>query len=134
MEYINSGKADGAKVHIGGERHGDQGYFIKPTIFTEATADMKIMQEEIFGPVCSVVKFKTEEGEWFCVPRHLVKYQIEEVTEWANNTTYGLAASILTQDVSRAIRMAHNLEAGSVFVSLSSYSSFVRVGTLLLIG
>jgi len=62
MGYINSGKADGAKVHIGGERHGDQGYFIKPTIFTEATADMKIMQEEIFGPVCSVVKFKTEEG------------------------------------------------------------------------
>ena len=62
MGYINSGKADGAKVNIGGERHGDQGYFIKPTIFTEATADMKIMQEEIFGPVCSVVKFKTEEG------------------------------------------------------------------------
>jgi len=64
----------------------------------------------------------------------LLTYQIEEVTEWANNTTYGLAASILTQDVSRAIRMAHNLEAGSVFVSLSSYSSFVRVGTSLLIG
>jgi aldehyde dehydrogenase (NAD+) len=62
MGYIKSGKAEGAKVHIGGERHGDQGYFIKPTIFLDARADMKIMQEEIFGPVCSVVKFKTEEG------------------------------------------------------------------------
>ncbi|KXN86252.1 Aldehyde dehydrogenase [Leucoagaricus sp. SymC.cos] len=101
MGYINSGKADGAKVHIGGERHGDQGYFIKPTIFTDAKPNMKIMQEEIFGPVCSVVKFKTE----------------EEVTEWANNTTYGLAANVLTQNSARAIRMAHNLEAGSIFVN-----------------
>ncbi|KXN85885.1 Aldehyde dehydrogenase [Leucoagaricus sp. SymC.cos] len=101
MGYIKSGKADGAKVHIGGERHGDQGYFIKPTIFTDAKPNMKIMQEEIFGPVCSVVKFKTE----------------EEVTEWANNTTYGLAANVLTQNISRAIRMAHNLEAGSIYVN-----------------
>lgn len=62
MGYINSGKQDGAKVHIGGERHEGDGYFIKPTIFTDAKPDMKIMQEEIFGPVCSVVKFKTEEG------------------------------------------------------------------------
>jgi len=101
MGYIESGKADGAKVHMGGERHGDQGYFIKPTIFVDVNPDMKIMREEIFGPVCAVVKFKTE----------------EEVTEWANNTTYGLAANILTANSSRAIRMAHNLEAGSVFVN-----------------
>jgi aldehyde dehydrogenase (NAD+) len=65
MGYINSGKSEGAKVHIGGERHGDTGYFIKPTIFTGANADMKIMREEIFGPVCAVVKFKTEEGKSF---------------------------------------------------------------------
>jgi aldehyde dehydrogenase (NAD+) len=63
MGYINSGKAEGARVHVGGERHGQQGYFIKPTIFLDAKPDMKIMREEIFGPVCSVVKFKTEEGE-----------------------------------------------------------------------
>jgi aldehyde dehydrogenase (NAD+) len=62
MGYIASGKADGAKVHMGGERHGEQGYFIKPTIFVDAKPNMKIMQEEIFGPVCSIVKFKTEEG------------------------------------------------------------------------
>ncbi|EKM77497.1 hypothetical protein AGABI1DRAFT_115102 [Agaricus bisporus var. burnettii JB137-S8] len=101
MGYIKSGKSEGAKVLIGGERHGDTGYFIKPTVFTEAKPDMKIMQEEIFGPVCSVVKFKTE----------------EEVTEWANNTTYGLAASILTENVARAIRMASNIEAGSISIN-----------------
>ncbi|KAF9445260.1 aldehyde dehydrogenase [Macrolepiota fuliginosa MF-IS2] len=104
MGYIESGKAAGAKVHLGGERHGDSGFFIKPTIFVNATPDMKIMQEEIFGPVCSIVKFKTEEGK-------------PKVTEWANDTTYGLAANVLTQNTSRAIRMAHNLEAGTVSVN-----------------
>ncbi|KAF7760325.1 hypothetical protein Agabi119p4_11001 [Agaricus bisporus var. burnettii] len=101
MGYINSGKAEGAKVLIGGERHGDTGYFIKPTVFTDATADMKIIKEEIFGPVCSIVKFKTE----------------EEVTEWANNTTYGLAAYVMTENVARAIRMASNIEAGTIWVN-----------------
>jgi len=101
MGYINSGKADGARVHTGGERYGDKGYFIKPTVFVDVKADMKIMREEIFGPVCSLVKFRTE----------------EEVTEWANDTTYGLGASVLTENVSRAIRMANALEAGSIFVN-----------------
>jgi aldehyde dehydrogenase (NAD+) len=62
MGYIESGKSEGAKVHIGGERYGEEGYFIKPTVFVDAKPSMKIMQEEIFGPVCSIVKFKTEEG------------------------------------------------------------------------
>jgi len=106
MGYIDSGKTEGAKVHVGGERHGNQGYFIKPTIFVDAKPDMKIMKEEIFGPVCSVVKFKTE----------------EEVTESANNTVYGLAANILTQNVSRAIRMANNLEAGMIYVNSTQNS------------
>jgi len=66
MGYISSGKADGAHVHTGGERHGNEGYFIKPTIFTDVKADMKIAQEEIFGPVGVVMKFKTEEGR--CSP------------------------------------------------------------------
>ncbi|KAJ3560611.1 hypothetical protein NP233_g10723 [Leucocoprinus birnbaumii] len=101
MGYISSGKSDGAKVHIGGERFGEQGYFIKPTIFVDAKPEMKIMQEEIFGPVCSIVKFHTE----------------EEVTEWANDTTYGLAANVLTESSSRAIRMANNLEAGGIYVN-----------------
>ena len=66
MAYIDSGKQEGANVQIGGVRHGDQGYFIKPTLFTNVTPEMKIVREEIFGPVGVVIKFKTEEG-WFPV-------------------------------------------------------------------
>ena len=62
MGYVESGKQDGATVHQGGERHGDKGYFIKPTIFTNVTPDMKIVKEEIFGPVGVVIKFKDEAG------------------------------------------------------------------------
>ncbi|KAF9261037.1 aldehyde dehydrogenase [Marasmius fiardii PR-910] len=102
MGYINSGKEEGALVHFGGVRHGEEGYFIKPTVFVDVRPDMKIMREEIFGPVCSLVKFKTEEAE---------------VIEWANDTTYGLAANVLTENVGRAIRMASALEAGSIFVN-----------------
>jgi aldehyde dehydrogenase (NAD+) len=60
MEYINHGKTEGATVALGGERHGTEGYFIQPTVFTDVTPDMKIAQEEIFGPVIAVTKFKDE--------------------------------------------------------------------------
>ena len=102
MGYIESGKNDGGKIHMGGERHGTEGFFIKPTVFVDCTPDMKITQEEIFGPVCTIIKFKTE----------------EEAIEMANNTTYGLACHIFTENVSRAIRVAHALEAGTAWVSL----------------
>ncbi|KAK7051661.1 hypothetical protein VNI00_004640 [Paramarasmius palmivorus] len=62
MGYIDSGKSEGASVMVGGERHGPEGFFVKPTIFTECKPDMKIVKEEIFGPVASVMKFSTEEG------------------------------------------------------------------------
>lgn len=62
MAYIESGKAQGATVHTGGVRSGDKGFFIEPTLFTETRPDMKIVQEEIFGPVGVIIKFKTEEG------------------------------------------------------------------------
>jgi len=61
MGYINSGKEAGATVHLGGERVGTEGYFIAPTIFTNVTPEMKIVQEEIFGPVGVVVKFEDED-------------------------------------------------------------------------
>merc|ERR1711977_220856 len=61
MEYIQAGKDAGATVETGGKRKGDKGYFIEPTIFSNVTEDMKIVQEEIFGPVCSIAKFKTKE-------------------------------------------------------------------------
>ena len=100
MNYIESGKADGAKVHYGGHRIGEEGYYISPTIFTETKPNMKIVQEEIFGPVVALSKFKDE----------------QEVIELANSTSYGLSSVVLTENINRALRMANALEAGSVFV------------------
>merc|ERR1712000_663167 len=93
MGYIQEGKKSGATVVTGGERHGDKGYFIQPTIFSDVTEDMKIMQEEIFGPVCSIAKFETE----------------EEIIKTGNNTSYGLAAAVHTQNLNTAIRVANEL-------------------------
>ncbi|OJA09451.1 hypothetical protein AZE42_02624 [Rhizopogon vesiculosus] len=104
MGYIKSGKEEGATVHIGGERHGDEGYFIQPTIFTDCKPDMKIVREEIFGPVAAVIKFTTE----------------EEAIEQANDTLYGLACSVFTKDINRAIRVAHSIEAGTAWVNCSN--------------
>lgn len=101
MGYIEEGKKAGATVVTGGERHGDKGYFIQPTIFSDVTEDMKIMQEEIFGPVCSIAKFETE----------------EEIVKIGNNTSYGLASAVHTKDLNTAIRVANSLRAGTVWVN-----------------
>ncbi|KAJ7266416.1 aldehyde dehydrogenase [Mycena haematopus] len=101
MGYIASGKESGATVHIGGDRHGTEGYFIQPTIFTNCTPDMKIVREEIFGPVAAIMTFKTE----------------EEVIEAANATEYGLSACVFSENIGRAIRVAHAFESGSTFVN-----------------
>jgi aldehyde dehydrogenase (NAD+) len=101
MNYIKSGKEAGAKVEMGGERKGDKGYFIQPTIFSGVSQDMKIMQEEIFGPVCSISKFETE----------------DEVIKAGNETTYGLAAALHTTNLNTAIRVSNKLKAGTVWVN-----------------
>jgi len=101
MGYIKAGKEEGATVETGGERHGDKGYFIQPTIFTNVKPDMKIMQEEIFGPVCAIAKFETE----------------EEVIDQAHDTIYGLAAAVHTKDLNTAIRVSNALRAGTVWVN-----------------
>jgi len=62
MGYIKSGKDDGATVHCGGDQEGTEGFFVKPTLFTDVDADMKIMKEEVFGPVGAVIKFENDEG------------------------------------------------------------------------
>lgn len=62
MSYIDSGKSDGATVHLGGDRFGNEGYFINPTLFTDVKPDMKIVKEEIFGPVGVIIKFKDPAG------------------------------------------------------------------------
>jgi len=101
MGYISAGKEGGAKVHIGGERHGSEGYFIQPTLITDVTPDMTVVKEEIFGPVAVVLKFKTE----------------EEVIEAANSTLYGLSSYVFSENIGQAIRVAHGLEAGSSFIN-----------------
>jgi aldehyde dehydrogenase (NAD+) len=104
LGYVESGKEQGARLVVGGERLGDRGYFVHPTVFTDVSPDMKIVKEEIFGPVGVIIKFKTE----------------EEAIELANNTVYGLAAHIFTENTSRAIRVAHAVEAGSISVNCAN--------------
>jgi len=72
MGYIDSGKKEGATVHYGGNRCGNEGYFINPTIFTDVKPEMKIVTEEIFGPVGVVIKFEDEEGMLFNSTSHVI--------------------------------------------------------------
>ena len=101
MSYIDSGKREGASLLCGGERVGDRGYFIQPTVFGDVQEDMKIAQEEIFGPVLSIIKFK----------------DLDDVVERANKTMYGLAAAVWTRDIGKAHAIANNVRAGTVWVN-----------------
>lgn len=105
LEYIEAGKKEGAKIEVGGERlKGDKygnGYFINPTIFVNVKQDMKIVQEEIFGPVVVVQKFSEE----------------DEAIEMANDTAYGLAGAVFTKDITRAHRVVKAIRAGITWVN-----------------
>jgi aldehyde dehydrogenase (NAD+) len=101
MSYIESGKQQGAKMLCGGDRVGSRGYFIRPTVFAGVEDDMKIAQEEIFGPVMSILKFR----------------DTNELVERANKTMYGLAAGVWTKDISKAHAVADNVRAGTVWVN-----------------
>ncbi|KAF8476941.1 aldehyde dehydrogenase domain-containing protein [Kalaharituber pfeilii] len=101
MGYINHGKEAGAKVEVGGERHGNKGYFIQPTLFSNVRPDMKIMQEEIFGPVAAIAKFKN----------------IDEAIKLGNDSNYGLAAAIHTKDLKTALEVSSKLKSGTVWVN-----------------
>ncbi|WP_414583664.1 aldehyde dehydrogenase family protein [Scytonema sp. PCC 10023] len=101
MSYIESGMRDGAQMLCGGHRVGDRGFFIEPTVFANVSNDMKIAQEEIFGPVMSIIKFK----------------DIDEAIHLANSTMYGLAAGVWTKDITKAHAIANNVRAGTVWVN-----------------
>uniref|UniRef100_A0A0W0F7X1 Aldehyde dehydrogenase domain-containing protein n=1 Tax=Moniliophthora roreri TaxID=221103 RepID=A0A0W0F7X1_MONRR len=102
MSYLESARTDGATIHQGGDKHdSSEGYFIQPTIITNAKPTMKVVKEEIFGPVGVVIKFDTE----------------EEVLAMANDTAYGLAAAVFTQNNARAHKIANSLESGTVWVN-----------------
>jgi aldehyde dehydrogenase (NAD+) len=100
MGYVESGKSDGATAHLGGSRHGNEGYFIQPTIFTDTKPDMKIVKEEIFGLVGVVIKFEDD----------------DDVVRQANDTSYGLTCAVFSQNINRAIKTAHKLHAGTAWV------------------
>ncbi|CAL4085515.1 unnamed protein product, partial [Meganyctiphanes norvegica] len=102
LGLIESGKREGAKMLTGGSRAGDRGYYVQPTVFADVTDNMRIAKEEIFGPVQQILKFS----------------QISEVIERANNTEYGLAASVFTKDLDKANIMSQGLRAGTVWVKL----------------
>jgi aldehyde dehydrogenase (NAD+) len=99
--YIRLGREEGVKIVTGGARWGNDGYFIKPTVMVDASSDMRVAREEIFGPVITVIPFDTD----------------EEVLEAANDTRFGLGAGVWTQDVTRAHRVAAALESGQVWVN-----------------
>lgn len=105
LRLIKSGKEQGAKVETGGNRVGDKGFFVEPTVFSKVTDDMSIATDEIFGPVQSILKFDT----------------LDEVIERANNTTYGLAAGIVTKNINNALVFSNAAEAGSVWVNCWDY-------------
>src|SRR5208337_545418 len=101
MNYIEAGKKDGASLLAGGNRVGNRGYFIEPTVFADVKDNMKIAQEEIFGPVMSILKFT----------------DIDEVVERSNCTEYGLAAAVWTRDIGKAYAIANSVRAGTVWVN-----------------
>ncbi|EYE99018.1 aldehyde dehydrogenase family protein [Aspergillus ruber CBS 135680] len=107
LGYIDSGVEEGATLHLGGKAIEKEtgGYYIEPTIFTDVRPEMKIMREEIFGPVVAISKFSSE----------------AEVIKHANDTSYGLAAACHTKDYERAIRVTNALRAGTTWVNMYNF-------------
>jgi phenylacetaldehyde dehydrogenase len=99
--YLESGQEEGATAVTGGGRYGDRGYFVEPTVFTNANPGMKIVREEIFGPVVVAEPFS----------------DLDELAKTANDTIYGLGAGIWTKDISKAHALAKKLRAGSVYIN-----------------
>jgi aldehyde dehydrogenase (NAD+) len=101
MGFIEKGETEGAKCVSGGNRVGEKGYFIEPTLFENVTDDMDIARQEIFGPVMSVLKFNGA----------------DDIIRRANDTFYGLAAAVWTRDVQKAHHYAAKVKAGTVWVN-----------------
>ncbi len=99
--FLESGFSEGAKAVVGGSRHGDKGYFVKPTVLVNTNDDMKVVREEIFGPVVTAIPFR----------------DTDELVKKANNTEYGLAAGVWTRDIQKAHRIASQMRAGTVWIN-----------------
>jgi acyl-CoA reductase-like NAD-dependent aldehyde dehydrogenase len=101
LGYIEKGKAEGADLVAGGARVGEKGYFVTPTVFDNVRNEMAIAQEEIFGPVASVITFN----------------DAEEALKIANDSRYGLASAVWTTDLKKALTFARGIKAGTVWVN-----------------
>ena len=99
--YLESGIKEGAKATVGGSREGDKGYFVKPTVLVNTNDNMKVVKEEIFGPVVTATPFS----------------DMNEIVNRANDTVYGLAAGVWTRDVKKAHAIASKLKAGTVWIN-----------------
>ncbi len=99
--YLESGFSEGAQATVGGERYGNKGYFVKPTVLVNTNPKMKVVQEEIFGPVVTAIPFRDP----------------QELVARANDTSYGLAAGVWTRDIQKAHRVAAQLRAGTVWIN-----------------
>ncbi|HUR36401.1 MAG TPA: aldehyde dehydrogenase family protein [Terriglobales bacterium] len=99
--FLEIGAKEGAKAVVGGKRKGDKGYFVEPTVLVNTNPKMKVVQEEIFGPVVTAIPFK----------------DVDDVITQGNDTAYGLAAGVWTRDISKAHRVADKLKAGTVWIN-----------------
>jgi phenylacetaldehyde dehydrogenase len=99
--YLEAGKAEGAEAICGGNRHGDQGYFVEPTVLVNTNPNMKVVREEIFGPVVVAQPFS----------------DLDDLAAQANDTPYGLSAGIWTKDISKAHKLAKRIKAGTVWIN-----------------
>jgi len=99
--YMEAGLNEGAKAVVGGKKVGNRGYFVEPTVLVNTNPKMKVVQEEIFGPVVTAMPFKS----------------LDEIASEANNTAYGLAAGIWTKDIAKAHSLANKLKAGTVWIN-----------------
>ncbi|MFP4894930.1 aldehyde dehydrogenase family protein [Paraburkholderia sp. EG304] len=106
LSYVDTGRSEGASLVTGGARVGNRGFFVEPTVFANVEHEMRISQEEIFGPVASVIRFEDE----------------ADAIRIANGTSYSLAAGVWSADLSRVHRVARDLKAGTVWINTYGYT------------